>query len=1002
VATGGTAGALRRLNGRPVLLAVLAVHSPALAEPAVATEAPSVASFQPEPTIVITGSRLPRRNLTALSPVTMVNSQEVKLSGTTNVEELLNALPQVAPTQGTFLSNGSTGTATVDLRSLGPPRTLVLINGRRLGPGDPTQPAPDLNIIPPTLIGRVEVLTGGASSVYGSDAVSGVVNFILDTSFDGVRVDAQTSAFQHDNDTRADMREALEAAGFPYPKGNTVDGRRSSVNVALGKIFLGGKAHVSIYGGYSSQDALTQDGRDYSACAAQVDSGANTVLFCGGSPASYPGNVNIQGTVYTIGPGRTFTEGGSLFNFAPSNYYQRPDTRYTAGGFADIEISDALKPYLEVMFLHDESVAQIAPSGDFGNTRQINCDNPLLSPQQLGLVCFDGNYVDQRQGDPPTVFIDPVTGNSYYKAFLNIQRRNVEGGPRQQDRQHRSFRVAGGIKGEVAKGVTYDASYIQMKAAMRSDDTEFLSVRRMRRALDVITDPDTGQPACRSALTGQDPACVPWDVFDPGKVTQAAIDYLTVNAHRHGETKERVANFNSTVNLGDWGLQVPWASEAPSLNVGAEYRKDRLSYVPDPLQFTGDLAGSGNAQLPVSGSTEVKELFAETRVPIIDNGFIYNLALEAGYRQSWYSNGEHKFSTDAYKLGADAAPVRGVRFRASLQRAVRAPNIVELFTPVVEDGFDNDPCVGTSPEATLEQCQRTGVTSAQYGHLVEQPPAAFVGYNSIIGGNPELEPETATTKTIGLVLEPRFFPGFNATVDWWDIHLDGAIGQVGAQLTMDTCISTGDPKFCALIHRDSDGSLWLTPQGYVDDRIINIAAFEVRGVDVGVNYDRPLGSLGSANLNFLGTYNYRWTIVPGGLAETFDCAGLYGADCGIPTPKWKHKARATWTIRSNISLSIGWRYTSGMKLAPIPDYEPGPYSKRLPAESFFDLSALAHVGKGYTLRLGVNNVFDKEPPLVPNGELACEVGCNGNTYPQWYDPLGRYIFAGVTFNLKPY
>lgn len=930
----------------------------------------------------------------------MIDSQEVKLEGTSNTEELLNELPQTAPTEGAFISNGASGTATVDLRSLGPPRTLVLVNGRRLGPGDPTQPSPDLNMIPPTLIKRVEVLTGGASSVYGSDAVSGVVNFILDKKLQGIRVDAQASVFQHDNLTRADMREALDEAGFPYPHGNTVDGGRRSIDVAAGSTLLGGKAHVSVYGGIRKSDGLTQESRDYSACGAQIDPEENDVLFCGGSPASYPGNVNIRGKAYRIGSGRTFILGGRPYNFAPLNYYQRPDTRYTAGGFADLEISDALRPYLEVMYLHDESVAQIAPSGDFGNTRTINCDNPLLSPQQLGLVCFDGNYVDQRKGDPATVFTDPVTGKPYYQAFINIQRRNVEGGPRRQDLQHRALRLAGGIEGELSKAISYDASYVQMKAQMSSDDTGFLSVRRMRNALDVITDPATGQPACRSKLTGADPSCVPWDIFEPGQVTQAAVDYLTVNAHRQGQTKERVANFNATVNLGVWGIASPWSSDTPSVNVGAEYRKDELSYSPDPLQFTGDLAGSGNAELPVDGSTSVKELFAETRVPVIDGGLIYALALEAGYRQSWYSNPQSRSSSDAYKLAIEAAPVRGLKFRGSVQRAVRAPNVVELFTPTVPDGFGTDPCASDVPTATLQQCEKTGVTAAQYGHIVELPPTAFQGYNSIIGGNADLRPEIATTKTAGVVLQPRFLPGFNASADWWDIDLEGAVGEVGAQLTMDSCIATGDPTFCNRIHRDSDGSLWLSPDGYVDDRNFNIAALKVRGVDVGVDYQRGLGSLGSANLSFLGTYYSRWIIDVGGLATPFDCAGLFGGDCGIPQPRWRHKARLTWTSRSDISLSLAWRYTGAMKLAPIPDYTPGPYTKRLPAQSFFDLSASARIGHAYEARFGINNLFDREPPLVPSGDGACgSYECNGNTYPQWYDPLGRFIFVGVTVNL---
>jgi len=967
----------------------------------IAPPQPDEATLEITKTIVVTGSRIPRVNLTSASPVTTVDNREVKFEGTTNIEELLNSLPQVAPTQGTFLSNGATGTATVDLRELGPPRTLVLVNGRRLGPGDPTQPAADLNIIPPTLIKRVEIVTGGASSVYGSDAVSGVINFILDTRLDGIRIDGQTSVFQHDNDTQTDIRGALNKAGFSYPSGNAIDGNRSSLHVAAGTSLFGDRVHFSAYAGYYHQEGLTQASRDYSFCAAQVARAENTILFCGGSPASAPSNfVNLLGEEFHTGEDRTFVPDVIPFNFAPYNYYQRPDRRYTAGAFADAEISPLLHPYFEFMWLDDRSVAQLAPSGDFGNTDTINCDNPLLSPQQKEHVCVDGNFVGQEEGGDPITFEDPVTGNPYFMGFLEIDRRNVEGGARRQDLRHKSRRLLFGTNGDLWKGTNYDASYMHLVARMSSIDTGFFSRPHLLRAIDIVADPATGGPVCRSVLTGEDPACVPWNIFTVGGVAPDAIKYLEVSTFRHGSTTEDVANANATIDLGEHGLGSPWAAETPSVNLGAEYRKDSLSYDPDPLQFTGDLAGAGQAQLPVHGSTTAKELFAEARIPIVQDRFIHALSIEGGYRRSWYSNDQSEVSVEAYKLAAEIAPVRDVRLRASLQRAVRAPNIVELFTPAVDGAFGTDPCVGSSPDATLAQCQQTGVTAAQYGHIVPAPDSAFNGYNSITGGNAQLKPETATTESIGFVLEPRFLPGFDATIDWWDIKLKGAITPVGADLTMKTCIQTGDPFFCSRIHRDSHGSLWLTPEGFVDDRNINVGAFKVRGVDVAAAYRRGLGRLGSATVDILGTYYDHWIIVPGGLVESFDCAGLYGGDCVLPQPKWKHKARVTWTARSNISLSLNWRFVGAMKLDVPPDYVPGPFSKKLKAQSFLDLSASARLGRNYELRLGVNNIFDHEPPLVPSGgEGACGGGCNGNTYPQWYDPLGRFIFAGFTVGI---
>jgi outer membrane receptor protein involved in Fe transport len=253
------------------------------------------------------------------------------------------------------------------------------------------------------------------------------------------------------------------------------------------------------------------------------------------------------------------------------------------------------------------------------------------------------------------------------------------------------------------------------------------------------------------------------------------------------------------------------------------------------------------------------------------------------------------------------------------------------------------------------------------------------------------------------VLQPHFIPGLNATVDWWEITVKDAVEEAGADLTMQTCIETGDPLFCSRIHRDSTGSLWLTPDGFVDDRLINIAGFKVRGIDVGTDYQHRIGRAGKISANFVGSYTIRWIIAPGGLFEPFDCVGKFGGDCGIPTPRWRHKARLTWTGSRGVSLSANWRYSGAMRLTALDGYIPGPFARQIRPQSFFDLAAVADIRHRYAVRLGVNNIFDREPPLVPSGnEQACGFGCNGNTYTQWYDPLGRFIFAGVTLNLKPF
>ena len=1025
----------RKFSREPVSLAALALALAAQSSAALAQDEPSSAVPAPEPesnepadqpasmsppeanepsqeitkTIVVTGSRIPRPNLTAVSPVTVIDEVEVQLQGAILAEELLNQFPQVAPTAGQFISNGTSGTSTVDLRDIGPQRTLTLVNGHRLGPGDAITPVPDVNIIPPTLIKRVDILTGGASSVYGSDAVAGVVNFILDTSFQGLRVDGQVSVYQHDNRNGSGLVPSIEARGFDVPRGNTIDGGRQDINAAYGAALFDDKVHVQLYAGYKHLEPLTQDQRDYSACSAQVIDPPDEILICGGSLASFPGNFVTNFGRFTLGDGRTFVPGAIPFNFAPWNFYQRSGRRYTAGGFADAEVSSAFHPYAELMLMDDRTLAQIAPSANFGNTTSINCDSPLLSDQQRSTICVEGNFVGEflfENADgtvdiigTPEDFIDPVTGNHFLKANLAVQRRAVESGGRQEDLRHKDIHALGGFKGDVGRGITYDASYLYARTKMTNAHLNDFLTSKLDRALDVISDPATGQPVCRSVLTGEDPDCVPWDIFEVGAVTPEATAFLNTPSFLAGTTIEQVANANATIDLREFGLTSPWASEAPAMNVGAEYRKDQLKLDPDEHFQTGDLSGLGFNILPIDASTDVKELFAEIRIPIIDHGLVERLTFEGGFRHSWYTAGDSSTSSNAYKLALDLTPVRGLRFRASQQRAVRAPNVVEFFAPPFTDGFFHDPCVGAVPDATPEECARTGLDRSLYGHVIPLPDSDFSVYNAIGGGNQGLEPEEALTRTLGLVLEPAIIPGLAATLDWWDINLDGAISVVDGDTIIDTCAALGDPIFCDRIHRDSNGSLWITPQGFIDTRLFNLGSFHVRGIDVGVNYRHRIGSLGSASAEFLGSYTDKWTVNLGGLAEPIECAGTYGFGCGTPTPRWRHKARLSFETSDGVTVSLNWRYTGKLKLDNLGFVEPGPLTKQIDPQSYFDLSALFKVQRRFTFRVGVNNIFDREPPLVPTGTGGCASGCNGNTYPQWYDPLGRDIFGGFTFTL---
>jgi outer membrane receptor protein involved in Fe transport len=1018
--------------------------------------------------IIITGTRIPQPNLTSAAPITVVTNQDVKLSGSTRVEDVLNQLPSVGASMTSSMSNGATGTAEVDLRYLGSKRTLSLVNGRRMTPGDPAgaSQAADLNLIPGSLIKRVDVLTGGASSVYGADAVAGVVNFILDTNFTGIRLDGQYSFYQHNNDCPSvrtsaanggtvcgpiDAR-AARTTGFSRPHGSVADGGIFDGTVSLGAAFDDNRGHAVAYFGYRHVNPILQQRRDYSACGLQdTDTRLNPDrrnhnLVCGGSATSAEGNVlvfsNNTSTFYTFGPNRTLVPGRTLYNFNPTNYFQRPDERYTAGAFADYEVSKAIHPYMEFMFMDDHTLAQIAPSGDFGNTFTINCDNPLMSAQARSVVCAPYNVINGFLGSfplaqgasynpnpaaPPKTFID-AQGTPYNLGYFNLLRRNVEGGPRISDLTHTSWRTVLGTRGELSKVWSYDA-YFQYG---RTDYTQVFrnefSVARLNRALNVTIDQRPGsttfgQPICRSVLDQTDPTCVPYDIF--GSPSAAAVNYLNVFGVISGRTSEQIADANITGALGEMGVQTPWSDEGVGINLGTEYRKETLNLNPDQEFQSGDLTGQGAPTLPVNGGFRVIEAFGEIQVPLVRHSFIDDLSIAAGYRKSWYTtlpgpglvdlNGNtvvsRKYDTDTYRLSVEFAPIRDIRFRGAYNRAVRAPNIQELFAPqfVGLDG-GTDPCAGHVIAANEFGCIAQGLTVGQ-----STPLNPAEQYNGFLGGSPDLNPEKATTKTVGVVLQPRFIPRLAVTVDYWTIKLTGAIQGFGADTILADCIakttSVASPApSCALIHRNPAGSLWLSPQGYVIDLPHNIGGIKTDGIDVNASYSYRFGSLGTLSASFIGTYLRKY-ITDNGLADPYDCAGFYGSTCSsgavsssAPMPKWRHKLRATLQLPVGVGISAQWRYLGKVRNehasadAALSGTVPV-LGATIGAQSYFDLASTFTIGDHYSFRLGVNNIFDKNPPLVTSSVGSCPAGpCNGNTYPGTWDALGRYIYAAATLN----
>ena len=957
--------------------------------------------------IVITGSRIPQPNLVTTSPVTQVTGEDVDVAGVTRVEDLVNQLPQAFAAQNSTVSNGATGTATVSLRNLGADRTLVLIDGRRMGYGSPNDAAADLNQIPGQLVERVEVLTGGASAVYGSDALAGVVNFIMRRNFEGVQLDAQYGFYQHSNDydgpgdLRAVIagRAATNPSQFRLPEDNVQDGFSREATLVIGTGTDDGRANVTAYLSYRNNDFVLQGERDYSACALGGQNGAATQFTCGGSSTSFPGRFLAGGGgSFTLGAPGTFVPFNAAtgqYNFGPLNYYQRPDERYSFGAFAEYEINDNVEVYADIMFTDYSSVAQIAPSGVFGNTSTINCGNPLLSAQQrTAILCTPADVAADND-----IFFIPL-------------RRNVEGGGRQDDIGYQSFRMVGGLRGPINDFWAYDMyaqySRVELQRTYRND----FSVTRIARALDVVDgDPGPGvTPVCRSVVDGTYPNCVPYDIFTGAGPSQASLDYLQIPLVQTGQTSQQIVSATMTGDLGGYGMQSPWAGRGVQVAVGAEYRRDELATVTDVSFATGDGAGQGGPTIGLEGANDVYDLFVEAQIPLAEGqAWADQMSLDFAFRYSDYELGGE---SNSYKFGADWAPIPDVRLRASFQHAVRAANIIELFTAQGLNLFDmdDDPCDFTDPNG--DGTAGAGVCIGGAPHQVT--PAESVGgfltspagqYNFLQGGNPGLNPEEADTWTIGAVFQPSFLPRFNASIDYFNIEIEGLVGTVGALNTVNDCYFNNIASACALITRDGPtGSLWLGT-GQVVDTNTNIGGFQTSGVDFSANYgmdlaDLGMGDYGGLNFSFVGTW-LRELVTDTGLGQAnsvYDCAGFYANQCGVPNPEWRHRMRVSWESPWAFEVSGTWRYYGDVEIAvlgadgSLNNAPANRIDRTFDAENYFDLAASWQVRDTTRLRAGVNNILDNDPPL------SYSVGTtgNGNTYPQLYDAMGRYFFFGLT------
>ena len=961
--------------------------------------------------VVVTGTRIADPNVTSSSQITSIDGEELLVRGITRVEDYLNDLPQISPGQSITNSNGASGTATANLRNLGCSRTLVLMNGRRMvsgttGGGN----CADLNTVPTLLLDKVEVLTGGASSVYGSDAVAGVVNFILDDEFVGMKSSFYHGFYQHKNDNSS-LRDLVASYDYALAPKDVTTGDTEKVSVAFGGEIDGGRGHITAFMEHTDTKPILQGEYDISACA--LRSGFSG---CGGSSTIPPGRwadfggysaggfVNVDPTITGVDfkvLGNEFVpRAGQAYNYNPTNFFQRPDDRFNSGFFGKYEVSDNAEVYVDMTYMKSESNAQIAYSGTFGNITALPCYNAFLSEQQYNAACGDwtgmgGDHApDFASGAAALAYLanlDLAVGDGSilgYKAPLYSLKRNVEGNPRQSIFAYKSFTQTVGVRGDINDNWSYDAYYQTSNVVYNNEYRNDLSVTAINRAVDVVS--VNGVPTCVSALNGTDSTCVPYNLFQGGlpgdQGIQGVLDggqelqsYIANSTYINGDGEQ--TTFTAYVT-GDTGYSIPGAPGNVSVVAGFESRELSSDFRPDLPSRTGDRSGSGGATLPLGGTYDVDEFFVELGIPVTDT-----VSMDAGFRSADYSTGN---DTTAMKLGAFWTVNDKVSVRGSFQTSQRHANLAELYQGIGQGlvDLDYDPCgidpdTGAAPIATQAQCENTGLPANLYGTDLKSPADQ---YNIQTGGNPNVNPEESESITIGVVLNPM--DGLTLTVDYFDITVEDGIGTVSPKTALDKCIETGAAAFCNLINRNPvNGSLWLTG-GYISAQITNISEEQTSGIDVIFDYsvDTNWGPLVVSGVTTL-LDSYDIIELPGEAA--IGCSGNWGGSCGKnPMPEVMGSYTVGLTTEFDTDVILGVRYlgeTDDLNANDI-DFD---------AYTYLDATAIYSVNDNMSVTLGVSNLLDKEPGYTSDAGTAPG---NGNTFPGYFDAFGRHIHLSINYS----
>ncbi len=968
--------------------------------------------------IIVTGSRIARDVTDASTPLAIINAEEVKLSGTVNMDKVLSDQPQfVQATNGGATANtvpagSAAGAAYVNLRGFGPTRSLTLVNGRRFAIFGPEQ-VTDLNTIPTALLERTEIVTGGSSAVYGSDAITGVINFIMKDDFEGVEVGGQ---YGWDSSTNTPTWSADLTLG-----GNFGEGR--------------GNAVVSL--NYMKRDGFTRQERGdwatmpYGEGCVTAESWSNTLLGTpnGSNAANCTNSGGRMGFVFSgsgdIPNGRYVLTGGQLanadvqlalagagltglgsngftfndngtdqrlvnrpaddFNLTLFNYLQVPQERWMLNAFTHYEFAPAATGYLEFHFSNNR-VNQQLTQANIGGDFLFDVNNPYLDASMQNLL-FE---LDQAETGPRSITQGSLTYTTTPgdgRAILTAGRRLVELPYRFNVDDHNVWRTAIGMKGDLGdvsgkflRNLSYDVYW----SFARSEDTSRQegAASRSRYASALLS---VGGAAPVANIFGQN-------------LSEAAVNAIKINATNVTNAEQQVA----AATIGGEAFDT-WAGPV-GFSFGVEWRTAEAEYIPDEYLRSGDVVGF-NPGLPTEGDVTSKDIFAEVRIPLlVDVPGAKNLSLNGGYRSSDYDlEGVGRVST--YLYGLDYRIHDTIALRAQFQRAIRAPNIGDLYGGLqLNFSTLTDPCSSRNTANQTPEVRALCVATGVPADAVFQPgvqPDNIIPNRS--GGNPNLQEESSDTKTFGIVFTPTFLPDLAVTIDYFNITLDDAIAQLGggAQNTLNLCYFTvqdAASDFCQAIRRNpATGAI--TPPYSLDVLQANIGALETKGIDLNARYGFDIGA-SRFNISTSWTYTDEFTVTPMQAVpeNTNECVGAYGATCGEPIPQYKGVTRLTWSL-ADFGVSLRHRYvdsvTTDRYILPLrrggtPPALDTMTNPRLGARNYIDLSFTYDVGDTAEIFAGINNLLDADPPIVAGQ------GGYGNTFPATYDYAGMSLFLGVT------